>query len=174
VTKIPKLLAVLALCAFASSAAAQGIVGPITTGRISRSTAARYVFWVPPWFTVANGSTPARFVYPYAAGARLVDVLVYQVAAGTVGTSWTLNVRNAAGTSLLTTTATLTLASGANQTTDAKGAVALPSGWTRPVLKTDATVDIAKGGFLDIYTTETGAYTVHPTGVVVLVFEPKQ
>jgi hypothetical protein len=130
------------------------------------------IYWVSPFFTVANASTPARFVYPHVAGARLVDAIVYQVSAGTTGTSWTLNVRNAAGASVLTTTATITQAAGASIVVDAKAQIAAVAGCTRPVIKTDGTEAITKGGFLDIYTTESGSYSPHPVGVVVLVFQP--
>jgi hypothetical protein len=139
---------------------------------VTRDRALAPIYWVSPFFTVANASTPARFVYPHVAGARLVDATVYQVSAGTTGTSWTLNVRNAAGASVLTTTATITQAAGASVAVDAKAQIAAVAGCTRPVIKTDGTEVITKGGFLDIYTTESGSYSPHPVGVVVLVFQP--
>ena len=139
---------------------------------VPQVAAAQYVMMSTPYFNTANGSVVGRFVYPYAAGARLVDVLVYQVQAGTGGTSWSVTVRNAAGTGMLDTLPVATLASGANQVTDAKEEVALPSGWTRPVIKSDATPDVVKGGFIDVYCTEVGTYSPHAVGIVVLVFAP--
>jgi hypothetical protein len=140
---------------------------------VTRSRPPARIYHVAPSFTVANGSTPVRYVYPHAAGARLVDVIVYQVVAGTVGTSWTVLLRNAAGTAVTATSGVITVAAGAHVALDAAGNLPDVAGCTRPALKTDATVDIAKGGFIDVYTTETGSYTVHPIAVVVLVFEPR-
>lgn len=144
----------------------------VNTPAISPGSPAHYVPMSSPLFlTAANGVT-ARFVYPFAGGARLVDMLVHQADAGVGGTSYTVDVKNVAGTSLLATLPVSTLASGASKGTDAKGDVALPSGWTRPVLKTDATVTVAKGDRLNVSTVETGTYSTHATVVVVLVFEP--
>jgi|GEM_PF-7088387 len=144
----------------------------INTARISAASPARYVEHRPAAFTVVASASISGFVYPYAGGARLVDVIVYQVAAGTVGTSWVLDLKTVAGTSLFTTLPVMTLASGANQMTDTKGEIALPSGWTRGVLKTDSTVTVTKGQVLNYSTVETGSYTVHPTAYAVFVFEP--
>jgi hypothetical protein len=134
--------------------------------------ASQYVYFATPYFNTANGSPVARFTYPYVAGARLVDVLVYQVTAGTGGTSWSATVRNTTGTGMLSTLPVATLASGASVGTDAKGELSLPSGWTRPVIKVDATPNVAKGDFFDVYVTEVGTYSPHAIGLVVLVFQP--
>lgn len=156
-----------------SLAAAQGVSrGTVTTQKIDPRTAARYIIWTPPAWTVANASYPATWVAPF--NCRLVDVVVAQRTAGTVGTSWSLDVRLADGTtSMLSVVPVATLASGASKTTDVRGDLTLPAGWTRPVVKTDATPDLAKGAVVHLYTTETGAYTVHPGASVALIFEPK-
>lgn len=146
----------------------------VTTSKISTASPARYVEYSTGVLTLAHGAVIGRYVYPFPGGARLVNVIVYQHSAGTVGTSWTANVRNAATTSLLATTMTATLASGAAQVSDARGDIALPSGWTRAVIKTDGTATIAQGAMLDVHITETGSYSAHPMGLVVLVFEPLQ
>lgn len=150
------------------------ISGPLGSSRINRLSPAHWVS-VPlvQQSTVASGLV-INAVYPHSAPARLVDVILYQVGAGVGGTSYTFDVKNAAGTSLLTTLAAVTLASGADKVTDAKGEIALPSGWTRPVLKTDTTVDVTKGTKLRIETVETGTYSTHATFIAVLIFEPKQ
>jgi hypothetical protein len=129
--------------------------------------------YAPPQITVAHNSTLASLVYPFAAGARLVDVIVYQWTAGVGGTSWTATVRNSAGTALLSTLSVLTLAAGAAIGVDAKAEMSLPAGCTRPVLKTDTTVDVSKGSYIDILTSETGSYSTHASARFVLVFEPK-
>lgn len=146
----------------------------ISSLRISRASPARYVAYsIPISATVANG-TIHRWCYPFSAPARLVDIVLEQVSAVVGGTSFTVDVKNAATTSLLTTLSVSTLASGNFKTVDAKGELALPSGWTRPVLKTDSTVDIVKGGHVDIATVETGTYSTHATISVTLIFEAKQ
>jgi hypothetical protein len=162
------------LLVFAPAALAQGVAGPVTTGRISRQSPAHYVSIQTQITTVGNGSYVGRVVWPYSSPARLVDVIVNQTSAGTGGTSFTLDVRNAAATSLLSTVATVTLASGAETITDAAGKLALPSGWTRPVLKADSTAGVVKGDVLRIFTAETGVYSPHPFFVATLVFEPLQ
>jgi hypothetical protein len=146
----------------------------IGTAQISRLSPAHWVA-VPliQQSSVASGLV-INAIYPHSAPARLVDVIHYQVGAGVGGTSYTLDVKNAAGTSLLTTLSVATLASGADKVTDARGEIALPAGWTRPVLKTDTTVDVTKGTKLRIETVETGTFSTHPTFIVVLIFEPKQ
>lgn len=146
---------------------------PVKTSSFAATTASRYVYHTAS-VGVLNGSSVSPFyVYPMKCGARLVDVLVYQRTAGGGGTSWGLDIRNVSGTSLLTTTGVITLASGAGTVTDAKGELSLPNGWTRPALKTDSTVDVAKGDLLYVYTTEVGSFSTHPTAVVTFVFDPK-
>lgn len=165
--RLTLLLALLPALAFANIDR-----GLVTTPKISKATPARYFVVESNQFTTIAGAAVWRWVYPFATPARLVDLIVYQVGAGTVGTSWTATLRDATPTSLMTTSGLATQASGANLVTDAKGELSLPAGWTRPVLKTDATTLYSKGEYIEIYTAETGAYTVHPTGIVALVFEP--
>jgi hypothetical protein len=145
---------------------------PVTASAGVQRVKTQRVYWVSPGFNVANAAVGARYVYPLTGGGRLVDVIVYQVSAGSVGTSWSVDVRNAAGTSVLSAVSVATQASGASQVTDALGNVALPSGWTRPAIKTDTTPNVTKGGFLDVYLTEVGSYSSHPVAMVVLVFQP--
>jgi hypothetical protein len=128
------------------------------------------VYLQTPIVTVANNTQIVRVVSPIS--GRLVDVIVYQNAAGTGGTSWTCDVVNAAAASMLSTVATVTLASGAGTKTDARGEIALPAGWTRPVIKTDSTPVVTKGATLNIHTAETGTYSPHPGAIVVLVLQP--
>lgn len=144
--------------------------GVVTTNKISTKTPARYYVYTHPQLLAANGSAVASTVYPFAR-ARLVDVIVYQAGAGVGGTSVTVNVRDNAGTSLLATNATITLAAGNHVGVDAKAEMALPAGCTRPVVKTDGGEVVTKGTYVDIYTTEVGAYSTHPSLRVVLVFE---
>jgi hypothetical protein len=170
-----KLLLALALAAFASDAAALGVVPPtVSTGGLSRSSPAHYVVVTTVNFpSVANGNL-GHFIYPFSGSATLVDVIVYQASAGVGGTSFTVDIKNAAGTSLFTTLPVITLASGADKLADAKAELALPSGWTRQVLKTDATVTLTKGQRFTISTVETGTYSTHAQIVFSFIFEPKQ
>lgn len=142
----------------------------VTTQGISPASAARY-FTVAPtstYTTVVNGAVGNLYV-PHA--ARLVDVILYQAAAGTTGTSYTIDVTSG-GTSMLTTLPVITRASGVDILTDAKGALSLPGGWTRPVIKTDATAVVTKGARLVVNSVETGGYGTHASVMVILVFEP--
>jgi hypothetical protein len=170
------LLALLVLAAAVSPTVASSSVASssVSTSRISRASPARYVFLETVQFATTASGNVSRLIYPYGSPARLVDVIVYQVAAGTGGTSYTVDVKNSAGTSLLATLSVSTLASGPHKSVDAKGELALPSGWTRPALKTDSTVDVIKGQVFDVTTVETGTYSPHATTIVALVFEPKQ
>jgi hypothetical protein len=165
-------IAVALLLLLPLAATAQSIKPGLTgTRQISPASPARYVYFQAYVTSVASG-TLTSFVYPYPGGARLVDVVVSQVAAGTGGTSVAVDAKNAAVVSLLTTPLSATLASGANVVTDARGNLSLPSGWTRPVIKTDATPVVAQGASIQLVVTETGAYTVHPVLSVTFVFDP--
>lgn len=146
----------------------------INTSRISRASPARYVTLSTREVAGQNGAIVAYAFYGAPASARLVDVVIYQLAAGTTGTSIAVDVRTSAGTSMLTAAGVMTLAAGANQKTDARGDIALPSGWTRPAVKTDATALVTEGSVIQVYTTETGVYGSHPTILVALIFEPIQ
>jgi hypothetical protein len=127
------------------------------------------------WALATSGTQAlSRFVYPFPGGGRLVNVILYQYAAGTGGTSVAISVRNAAVENLLSTAAVATLASGASVSTDSAGSLALPAGWTRPVLGTAAATTVAYGGYFDILATETGTYSAHPQLLVTLVFQPLQ
>lgn len=160
--------AALVLAPPSASANARGAT--ITTQMISPASAARYVYTLTGSVNaVANGNVVSVWT-PFA--ARLVDLIVYQQTAGTGGTSFTVDVKTAGGTSLLATLPVQTLASGADKLADAKGALALPSGWTRPVIKTDGAEVVTKGQRLVISTVETGSYSGHPLFQVTLVYEP--
>lgn len=141
----------------------------VNTRMISPASSARYVYFASGSLTsTANGALVSVLA---PVNGRLVDMLVYQQAAGTVGTSFTVDVKTVGGTSLLSTLPVLTVASGADKVTDAKGAVALPSGWTRPVVKVDGGEVVTKGQRLLISTVETGAYGTHATFFVALWYE---
>lgn len=166
-----KLLVVAAL-ALPLYAAANVRPSTVTTRMISPASAARYVYTLTGSANaVANGNIVSVWV-PFA--GRLVDLIVYQQTAGVGGTSFTVDVKTAGGTSLLATLPVLTLASGADKLTDVKGGLTLPSGWTRPVIKTDGTEVVTKGQRLVISTVETGSYSGHPLFQVTLVYEPLQ
>ena len=153
------------------SAIAQGIVpSAINSARISARSPARYVVISPRYFTTVASGIGERWVMPFS--GRLVDIIINQANAGVGGTSFTLDVQNESSTSLLSTLPLQTLASGANQKTDIRGELALPSGWTRGVVKTDGTATVTKGTRLSLATVETGTYGTHATIVVALVFEP--
>ena len=62
---------------------------------------------------------------------------------------------------------------GDNASVDAAGTISLPSGSTRPVLKTDSTVTLAKGDDLALNVTVSGTYsTTFPKVSVAVVTEP--
>jgi alpha-beta hydrolase superfamily lysophospholipase len=146
------------------------LVPGLAFGGVTRAKRDRYVAVATGTLTaVANGAVSSVWV-PWA--GRIVDAIVYQQGAGTGGTSLTVDLKTTGGTSLLATLPVLTLASGADKLTDASGALALPSGWTRHVLKTDATVTVTKGQRIAISTVETGTYSPHPAFQVVLYIEP--
>lgn len=166
------LVAILAALPLLASAGAVRR-GVVSTSSISAASPARYVVWTSHRVLTAASGSIASYAYPFAGGARLVDAIFVQYTPGAGGTSWDGDIRKSDGTSLLTTKCTGTLASGSYKRTDAKGDLALQPGWTRPVLKTDATVDVAKGDYLELHTTETGTYSTHATILVILVFEPK-
>jgi hypothetical protein len=159
---------------FAFSAHAGVVSSTVTTSKISRASPAHYVVLSSLSSAVAAGVAVVRVVYPHAAPARLVDVIMYQLTAGVGGTSWTCDIQNSASASLLSTVGVATLASGAAKVTDANGSLSLPSGWTRPVIKTDGSEVVTEGTYLQVFTTETGSYSTHVTAVFALVFEPLQ
>ena len=107
------------------------------------------------------------------ANAKIVDVIISQATAGTAGTSWTVNVKKN-GTTVLATNGVMALASGANAKVDAKAeAGAVPSGATRPVLKTDGTVLLTKGDVVSWDLTVSGTYTgAAPQVCVTVVIDP--
>lgn len=148
----------------------------ITTAALGASSPSRYKELCRASYAVSNNGT-TQYVWPYGR-ARLVDIVIHQQGAGTVGTSWSVQVRKILGTytTMLSTTSTALQSSGATAATviDAKGDMALPVGWTRPVIKTDGSEIVAKGDYLDVLTTESGSYSVHPTAMVCIVFESFQ
>lgn len=160
------------LTALGTAARAGGVVSSaVGTARIARASPAHWVYYSFQAASTANGSVGGRFAYPFAGGARLVDVTISQVAAGVGGTSFTFDVQNSGATSLFSTLPVITLASGVAKS-DTKTEIALPGGWTRGVLKTDTTTVVSKGDYLSFTTLETGTYSTHSTFVFVLVFEP--
>lgn len=153
------------------SAMAQGILpSTVNSSRISARSPARYVVISPRYFATVASGLGERWIMPFS--GRLVDIVINQASAGVGGTSFTLDVQNESSTSLLSTLPVQTVASGANQKTDVRGELALPSGWTRGVVKTDGTATITKGTRLSLVTVETGTYSTHATIVVALIFDP--
>lgn len=141
----------------------------ITTQRLSSRSPARYVTLVSGNMTMGNPSVPWRWVYPFKGTATLHDVVVNQVVAGTGGTSTTVAVRKNGSVDMLATNATVPLSAGALAVLDMRGELALPSGATRPVAKTDGSETITKGDVIYVYSTESGTYSPHATFVVTLV-----
>jgi hypothetical protein len=172
---VKKMIAVLAVLMplFAYAGASRDVV---TTSKIASYNPSRY--WVHTASgLMGNSSVISYYVYPHDTPARLVDVVFTQTSAGVGGTSWTLNAQDLAGTSMFTTNVTGTLASGigtaaAPITVDSKGVLALPTGWTRPVLKTDSSVIFTKGRSFRIFATESGTYSTHAFVNFVFIFEP--
>ena len=123
---IPILLAAIAIPAFVYAAA----VNP------QRYHAVRYTF---------SGSTASISGAPVGvlpqANMRLVDVQISQASAGVGGTSWTATPKRN-GTALVSTPGGFTLAAGATKATNVSGspfgAIALPTGGTRPVISKQA------------------------------------
>lgn len=162
----------LSLALLPALAAAQGVDrGIVTTSKISTEAPARYVFVQIPGaaLTAANSIVSAVYV-PWA--GRVVDIIVYQAGAGVGGTSYTVDLKTVGGTSLLSTLAVVTLASGVGAVTDARGLVALPAGWTRPVVKTTSDAVVTRGQRLNIHTVETGTYGTHANVMVTVVIDP--
>lgn len=168
--------AVLAIL-FPALTVAQGVQPQtINTSRISTRSPARYVSIHLPYVSANANGIPSgmRAIYPGPGSGKLVNVIIHQTGEGTGGTSYTIDLKTVAGTSLFSTLPVQTQASGANQYTDTRGAIALPSGWTRGVLKTDTTTTVGEGERLNLWTVETGTYSVHPIIMATLVFEPLQ
>jgi len=101
---------------------------------------------------------------------KVVDVIIYQAAVGVGGTSVTCNILKN-GTTIFTTNGVIALASGV-AAIDAKGELAVPTGATRPVLKTDSTVLCKKGDVFALTTTVTGTYTTAPNLGIIVVVDP--
>lgn len=115
------------------------------------------------------------------APGRIVDIQLYQAAAGVGGTSWSVALLKNV-TTVTTTAGVLALAGGVNtfvQTAaspdiaNGLSAVALPSGATRPVLSTTAaTVTVARGDVLTINVTNSGTYSTAFSGQVRVLIDP--
>lgn len=103
--------------------------------------------------------------------SRIVDIIVSQSLAGVGGTSFTVNVLKN-GVTVLSTLGVVTLASGANQSTDVKGELALPAGWTRMVLKTDSTILLKKGDNIEIQLVITGTYSTAAQIAIAVIVDP--
>lgn len=149
----------------------QAAVPPtVSSLKISTASPARYItVYSASIAVVANGNASSVFV-PWA--GTLVDVVFYQGAAGSGGTSYTVDIQKVDGASLLSTLGTIPQSTSADQRIDAKGELAAITGWTRPVIKTDGTGVLTKGTKLFIKTIESGTYTVHASLMVALYFEP--
>lgn len=101
---------------------------------------------------------------------KVVDVIVYQANVGVGGTSVTCNILKN-GTTIFTTNPVMALASGVTAI-DTKGELAVPTGATRGVLKTDSTVLCKKGDVFALTTTVSGTYTGAPALGIVVVIDP--
>lgn len=109
------------------------------------------------------------------AAAKIKDIVVTQAAAGVGGTSFAVTVKKN-GTSVCSTDAVIALADGANKNVNLAaspmGAIAKPTGATRPVL--DATKASCSQG--DVFTADitlTGSYSTAVTGAVCVYLEPR-
>lgn len=106
------------------------------------------------------------------ANAKIVDVIVGQSTAGTAGTSWSVAIKKNT-TAICSTAPVLALASGANAAMDCKGDLALPTGATRGMLKTDGSILIKKGDVIQYDLTVTGTYTgAAPQVYVGIIIDP--
>lgn len=111
---------------------------PLAADAVSPNDArssSRYLVIQYPFSTTASISGGNVATLP--AGMRLVDVVVYQNAAGTGGTSWVATPKRNT-TALVSTAGGFTLAAGATKVTNSSpsplGVLSLPSGGTRPVI----------------------------------------
>jgi hypothetical protein len=133
--------------------------------------------------TTAITNALALDVWPFAmrspigigslpSSAKIVDVIVAQSYVGAGGTSQTVTVLKN-GTTIFTTAPVVALAGGVAALDTLKEIATVPTGWTRGVLKTDATVQLAKGDILSITTTVSGGYGTAPSIVVSVVIDPR-
>jgi hypothetical protein len=131
-----------------------------------------FVWHFPARYPVNLTAAAASFPQATTPWVKIVDVIVYQAFAGVGGTSQTLNVfKN--GTTIFATNPVVSLAGGANSAADSAGVIALPSGYTRPVLTaTTANLLLKKGDVLTFTVpTVTGAYTTAPNLSFVIVID---
>lgn len=116
-------------------------------------------------FSTTASVTAAQVCVLPPGGAILRDVVVYQNAAGTGGTSWTAAPKRAT-VALTSTNGGFTLAAGASKVTNAAlskmGALTNPTGGTRPVLSGD----VAATGTVTITAGISAGQTVTVQGVV--------
>lgn len=162
----------------------------IRARNLDQASAARYVNveMGGPVTLTGTGSALAVGVWPYGQRsppfggtaiqsqyefAKIVDVVLAQTAAGVGGTSFTVNVL-VNGVTIFTTNAVVTLASGANVSTDAKGELTLPAGWTRPVLvaSNNANLFLKKGDSISVTYVVTGTYTTAAQFIVSVIVDP--
>jgi hypothetical protein len=148
------------------------VVPAVASAGVTRSPRPSYVMISFSGTIAASGARLGFTVWPHDFRARLVDVVVHQYSAGTSGTSWSALARKADGASFanLSTASTLTLAAGAYAEVDAQGDLAVPAGCTAPGIV--AGLEVSKGTYIDVTTTEVGSYSPHASASVVLVFAP--
>lgn len=163
----------------------------IRTKNIDPACGARYIVagidaWIPGTAAIANAL--AFFVWPFTGrspydpsrtnanapfplSGKIVDIIIGQSYAGVGGTSYTVTLAKN-GTAVCSTNAVVALAGGANAATDALGALTVPTGWTRPVLKTDSTIWVKKGDVLSLTTTVSGTYTTSANLSLIVLIDP--
>jgi hypothetical protein len=164
-TRFPRFLVAL-LLVFAISSA-HGAETAKTASWLSASAKVRFQ---------SNGATtsPATTVYIWAfkPAGTLVDFTCKQVTAGTGGTSISFDVQKN-GTTMLSTLGTILIGNGANVSIDAWRNITALAGATRPVIKPmGAAIRVNKGDSIQIVTTESGAYSPHPTYICEAEFLP--
>lgn len=157
----------------------------IKARNVDVASALRYVYLEMTWQNTAAVTTQAVGAWPVSQAiktqsgvgstalptySKVVDVILYQTNVGAGGTSVAANVLKN-GTTIFTTNPVIALASGV-ASIDIKGELAVPTGATRGVLKTDATVSVKKGDVFGVTTTVTGTYTTAPSLGIIIVVDP--
>ncbi len=122
--------------------------------------------------TAITSPATTRRIWVFKSGARLFDFVCNQVSAGVGGTSIQIDLQKN-GVTMLSTLMTIPLTAGAPAVVDMAGNIAAISGAVRPKpALTTAAIRLKKGDVVTIVSTETGAYSGHPTYECEAVFTP--
>lgn len=147
------------------------LAGPMTATTAAIVNAQPVFVWhMPARYPVNLNQLQSAAAQVSTPGAKIVDVLFYQSFVGVGGTSQALTILKN-GTTIFTTAPVIALASGA-AAIDTAGVLAVPTGATRGVLKTDTTILLKKGDILSFTLAVTGTYTTAPNVSFVVVVDP--